>query len=270
MLPRKTLLILMLLSLPLMTTSFDKNLIDAANGGEELSDSFIIQSATDFTVRDVDSGSTYALSDFRGTVVILDLFATWCPPCQISLPFLRQLHSQYSQSEVRIISVDVDGSESQSEVSEFRQEESMDWIVSLDQGGYINSVYGTGSVPTFYIIDQDGDIQWTDSGFSNEETKPAMSEAISYLLVEGPGPINPGVSDATQILITIAEIVGVLGIIVAAIFGYIKVKDRIKMKKCPTCSNTASSKCSKCGAFTCADCSTKGCKNCGSRQFIRM
>jgi len=260
----------MLLSLPLLATSFDKSLIDANTGNEVQSDSFIIQAATDFTVRDVDSGSTYHLSDFRGTVVILDLFATWCPPCQISIPFLRQLHSQYSLSEVRIISVDVDGTESQSKVSDFRQEESMDWIVSLDDGAHINSVYGTGNIPTFYIIDQDGDIQWSDSGFSNEVTKPAMSNAISHLLVEGPGSINPGVSDATQILITIAEIVGGLGIVVAATFGYMKLKSRLKMKKCPTCSSIASSKCSKCGTFTCANCSTKGCKSCGSRQFIRL
>jgi thiol-disulfide isomerase/thioredoxin len=228
------------------------------------------QAATNFTVRDVDSGITYSLTDFRGTIVVLDLFATWCPPCQVSLPYLRQLHTQYSYSEVRIISVDVDGSESQSVVSAFRQEESMDWIVSLDEGNLINAAYGTGNIPTFYIIDQDGDIQWTDSGFSNEETKPAMANTISYLLEEGPGPINPGGSDIGRILIIIAEVLGGLGIVVAAIFGYTKLKKRMTYKKCSSCGTASTSKCAKCGTYTCANCSTKGCKNCGSRQFIRL
>ena len=263
MLQRKSLLIVILLAIPMI--SFIKT--DTISGTNALD---IKQAAADFSVRDVDSGSTYSLSDFRGTVVILDLFATWCSPCQISIPFLIQLNSQYSQSELRIISVDADQSESQAVVSAFRQEENMDWIVSLDQGGLINSAYGTGSVPTFYIIDQDGSIQWTDSGFSNEETKPAMTSAIEYLLEEGPGPINPGGTDISNILITIAEVVGVLGLIALSVFGYTKLKTRIQTKKCPTCGNVATSKCSKCGVLTCSNCSVKGCKNCGSRQFIRL
>ena len=228
------------------------------------------KAATNFTVRDVDSGTTYSLTDFRGTVVLLDLFATWCPPCQISLPFLQQLHAQYSYSELRIISVDIDQSESQSLVSTFRQEENMDWIVSLDQSSLINAEYGTGNIPTFYIIDQDGDIQWTDSGFSNEETKPAMSSAISYLLEEGPGPINTGSSDIGRILIIIAEVVGGLGLAAAAIFGFTKLRTRLRIKNCHSCGAKSTSKCVKCGTFTCSNCSTKGCKNCGSRQFVRL
>ncbi len=271
MFQRKTYLILLILSLPILIIISEQRFSDVVGSTNDNSETSLIQAtASDFTVQDVGSGKTYSLSDFRGTVVVLDLFATWCPPCQLSIPFLRELYSQYTQSELRIISVDVDSSESQSTVSQFRQEENMDWIVSLDSGGSINSVYGSGSIPTFYIIDQEGSIIWSDSGFSNEETKPKMQTTIETLLADGSDSINPGSTETPRGLIIFAEVTGGLAIAVAVIFGYYKIKNRIKTKMCPTCSNVASSKCSKCGIFTCANCSTKGCKNCGSRQFIRL
>lgn len=232
--------------------------------------SYVQAAATNFTVQDVDSGMEYSFTDFRGTVVVLDLFATWCSPCQLSVPFLGELHSTYSYDELRIISVDVDYRESQAEVSTFRQEENMNWIVSLDDGGFINSVYGTESIPTFYIFDQDGNIQWTENGFDPSSTGDEMRNTINYLLEEGPGPINTGGSDVGRIFIIIAEVIGGLGITVAAIYGYTKLRTRLKFKNCESCGLKSTSKCAKCGTYTCSNCSTKGCKNCGSRQFIRI
>ena len=56
---------------------------------------FIEQIATDFSVQDVDSGATYYLSDFRGRVVVLDLFATWCGPCKIFAPTFTQAAKKF-------------------------------------------------------------------------------------------------------------------------------------------------------------------------------
>ena len=267
---RTTISVIFLFDLVVFSLLINNSNITAFNLTSNLpNEPYEFQVATDFVVRDVDSGVTHSLSDFRGAVVVLDLFATWCTPCKLSIPYLRQVYSQYSQSQVRIISVDVDSTESQSVVSDFRQEENMDWIVSLDEGGQVKIAYGTGSIPTFYIIDQEGVIQWTDTGFTNEETKPAMQNAITELLEEGPGPINTG-SNVGRILTIIAEVIGVLGVMALSVFGYSKLRTRISTKKCPTCENIATAKCAKCGSYTCPDCSTKGCKNCGSRQFIRL
>ena len=235
---------------------------------------FIEQTATDFTVQDVDSGDTYYLSDFRGRVVVLDLFATWCGPCKIALPYLREIYATYSDNVVQIISIAIDTSESQSVISQFRDDENMDWIVSLDPGSAINLEYGTGTIPTFYIIDQEGELHWSQSGFSEEETWPVMENRIKNLVEDNPsnngGVNNPGSSTVSKVFIILAEvtlgIAGVVGIIYAVRY----VRKRLAVKKCISCNLQATSKCSKCGSFICTNCSARGCSNCGSRQFIRL
>jgi thiol-disulfide isomerase/thioredoxin len=263
------LLIVPLLLITLFASS--ANFSEANNILEDNSENHLInQTAPDFSVQDVDSGIVYYLSDFRGKIVILDLFATWCPPCQLSLPFLRQLYLDYPASDLQIISVDVDAAESQATVSQFRDDEDMNWIVSLDPGSLIHADYGTGSIPTFYIIDEDGVVQWTDSGFTNEVTKPAMEDTIEGLLEENPTNGNTSPSPTSKVFIIIVEVIAGLAAAMVAVFGVYKLKGRIGIKHCVTCNNTATSKCSKCGIFVCVNHSSKGCSNCGSRQFIRL
>ena len=271
MIQKRTLLLLSLLVLPLYFVLLDGNFSEARINSEKQSEPFSIkQTAPDFTVQDVDSGGTNSLSDFLGKIVILDLFATWCTPCQLSLPFLRELYSKYSANDIQIISVDVDNSESESVVSQFRVDEGMDWIVSLDPGGSINSAYGTGSIPTFYIIDKEGIIQWSDTGFTNEITKPAMEDMIESLLQENPNNGNTDPTTTSRVFLVILEVSAGLAGTGAVIFGVYKLRQRFGVKKCLKCSSVASSKCAKCGMLTCTNCSSRGCSNCGSRQFVRL
>ena len=151
----------------------------------------------------------------------------------------------------------------------------MDWIVSLDPGGSINSVYGTGTIPTFYIIDQQGDIQWSHSGFDEDTIWPIMERTIMNLLEEDSGDNNPGgnntgSSNISKIFLIILEVVAGLAAVTGVIFGFMKLRKHMTLKKCNICGNVASSKCSKCGTLICTNCSGKGCTNCGSRQFIRL
>ncbi|GAH73743.1 unnamed protein product, partial [marine sediment metagenome] len=165
----------------------------------------IKEAATDFTIKDVDTGVTYSLSDLIGRVVVLDLFATWCPPCGVALPYLRELYLKYSEDEVRIISIDVDISESQSLVSQFRHDNNMDWIVGRDTDGSISTSYGSESIPTFHIIDQKGNVHWSDSGFTVEETWPVMSSKIATLVENSESP-SQNMSPTTRVLVTILEV----------------------------------------------------------------
>jgi len=234
----------------------------------------LVQTATDFQVQDVDSGATNYLSDFRGRVVVLDLFATWCPPCKIALPYLRQIYDTYSNTVVQIISIDIDNSESQSLVSQFREDENMDWIVSLDPDGSINTAYGTETIPTFYIIDQSGNIQWSDSGFSEDITWPAMENRIKNLVdspaTDGNPGNNQGSTGITRGLIIFAEVaLGIIGA-VGLIYLVMRVRKTLAIKKCISCNSQATIKCAKCGTFICSNCSGNGCTNCKSRQFVRL
>ncbi len=267
---KRTLPLLQIILVSLILSSFSFDLTESYSGNTiqpELHQ--IKQVATDFTIQDVSTGITYSLNDLIGQVVVLDLFATWCPPCAVALPYLRELYLKYSEDEVRIISIDVDSSESQSLVSQFRHDNNMDWIVGRDTDGSISAVYGSGSIPTFHIIDQKGNIHWSDSGFTVEETWPIMSETIVSLLENSEDP-SQNMSPTTRVLLTILEVAGGLGAAVAIVYGIYKLRARLMLKKCSRCKSTANSKCSKCGSYTCTNCSGQGCPNCGSRKFIRL
>jgi thiol-disulfide isomerase/thioredoxin len=227
------------------------------------------QQATDLLVQDVDSGSSSYLSDYRGKVVVLDLFATWCPPCKEALPYLREIYTENSNNDVQIISIDIDNTESQSVVSQFREDENMDWLVSLDSDGSINSVYGTATIPTFYIIDQEGKIQWSDSGFSADTTWPEMESKIKNL-VDGYSGNNQGSTTTSRVLIIIAVVIAVITGVIGVIYFTNRIRSTLAIKKCMNCKLDARSKCSKCGAFICSNCSVNGCPKCGSRQFVRL
>ena len=240
------------------------------NSENDTNNESIKQKATDFTVQDVDSGISYSLSDFLGKVVILDLFATWCPPCQLSIPYLRLLHTTYSRSDFQIISVDVDDSESQSLVSQLRSDEQMDWIVSLDIGGSVISTYGQDAIPTFYIIDRQGNIEWSESGFTEQGTWPEMEGTVKALIEEDSENGTPSTPQSSKIFFIILEVSAGIAVTAAIVFGLYKLRNRIGIKKCYNCDLKANSKCAKCGLLKCDNCSPGGCANCGSRQFIRL
>ncbi len=271
MFQKKTFLVLSLFIFSLVLLSNDVFPTGANNNLVNNYESYKInQQATDFTVQDVDSGTIYTLGDFEGKVVVLDLFATWCPPCQLSIPYLQLLYNTYSRSDLQIISVDIDETESQSLVSQFRSDEQMDWIVSLDPDGFIISTYGQSSIPTFYIIDQQGYIEWSVSGFSEEDTWPVMENTIKTLMEEESGNGNPNTTQSSKVFFIILEVGAGIAGTATVVFVVYKLRNRIGVKRCYNCELKASSKCAKCGVLKCDNCSPAGCANCGSRQFIRL
>ncbi len=124
--------------------------------------------SVDFEITDVDSGITYNLAQFLGKVVLLDLWATWCGPCEISLPYIEQFYKMYPEDVFQVISIDIDNSETDSQVSKFRKSHDMDWIVDIDYDQSINAEYGTGFIPTFYVIDPTGIVRWSGIGINTE------------------------------------------------------------------------------------------------------
>ncbi|MHA1407549.1 MAG: TlpA family protein disulfide reductase [Candidatus Heimdallarchaeaceae archaeon] len=116
--------------------------------------------APDFSIMDVSTHENYTLYDFLGKMVFLDLFATWCGPCEISLPYIRLFYDMYPEDMLQIISIDVDNNETENQVSGFRNSHDMDWIVGIDVDGSIDSAYGSGFIPTFYLLNTTGHVIW--------------------------------------------------------------------------------------------------------------
>ncbi len=121
----------------------------------------------DFTFTTLDNKQEH-LSDFRGKVVLLDMMATWCKPCQYEMLELRKVYSNYSSNELQIISVDIDSRETPQQLEKYRDAfasygYSLDWTFGMDDGSIARKYLGQG-IPTLCIFDQQGNLKFTHEG----------------------------------------------------------------------------------------------------------
>ena len=109
--------------------------------------------APDFTVS--DGSSTIHLSNYRGKVVLLNLWATWCAPCVEEMPALVQLHRDHPEWAILAVSVDEDPDA----YKQFISERHVDLTTVRDPDKRVAKLYGTDGWPETYIIDRKGIIR---------------------------------------------------------------------------------------------------------------
>lgn len=112
------------------------------------------EKAPDFELKTL-SGDTIKLSDYRGKKVMLNFWATWCPPCKEEMPDMEKFH-QANGEEVVILAVNIDP---QFNVEQFVSEMGITFPILLDEKDEVNSQYQILTVPTTYFIDKEGVIR---------------------------------------------------------------------------------------------------------------
>ncbi len=128
--------------------------------------------APQFTVSDSDR--TLSLRDFRGKTVLLNFWATWCPPCVEEMPSLVALQKQMGDKVVVLaVSVDVD----ENAYKQFLRSHHIDLLTVRDAENKSNALYGTFKFPETYVIDREGLVRRKFIGAA-EWTSP---EIVSYL-----------------------------------------------------------------------------------------
>jgi peroxiredoxin len=120
--------------------------------------------APDFTFTDID-GNTHQLSGFRGAIVILDFFATYCPSCVQEMGELETVHNTFGSNLV-IVSISTWYQDTDQILKQFRDNYSIPWIVSRDTAQVWKRLYGVGSPgnPSLYTIDQRGYLRFQHEG----------------------------------------------------------------------------------------------------------
>lgn len=126
------------------------------------------QPAPDFTLPLLD-GSTFKLAEHRGRIVLVDFWATWCPPCVESLPYLQSLYSEMDTVGVVFVGVSLDREERIDRVRAMLDLFDIGYKVGLNAAGDIAAAYGVYSIPHLVVIDGEGIVRQQKVGFSAEQ-----------------------------------------------------------------------------------------------------
>ena len=123
--------------------------------------------APDFTLKDTD-GNEVTLSDYKGKIIILDFWATWCGPCRMSIPDLISIQSEYKDNLV-IIGISLDDGRTQDNVKPFMNSVGINYPVVFGTMDVVIDYGNIYAIPTSFIIDQSGNIVKSHIGLVPKE-----------------------------------------------------------------------------------------------------
>lgn len=137
--------------------------------------------APDFKGIDMQTGETVQLSDYRGRVVFLDFWASWCPPCLVSLPAYQRMYEEFGSADWMLIAINVD--EDTEDGLIFLEDNPISYPSIADPEGEIGIPYNIRSLPVSFLIDQRGVIAQRHRGFKPGDENQIW-QAIQTLLAK--------------------------------------------------------------------------------------
>ena len=136
--------------------------------------------APNFSLPTLDGG-TVELAKHKGEVVYIDFWATWCPPCRKSFPWMEEMHKKYEDLGLKIIAISLDGKRAPVEL--FLKSMPASFTIAHDPQGKSADTYKLKGMPTSYLIDRDGNIQSSHTGF-RESDKQKLEKHMKKLLTQ--------------------------------------------------------------------------------------
>jgi len=133
--------------------------------------------APEWELKDVD-GKAVKWSDFKGKVVILDFWATWCPPCRAEIPGFVELQEQYGEKGLVVVGVSLD-EQGPGVVKPFMKKFEVNYPVVMGDAKIVQAFGGIPGLPTTFVMDRKGNVVAAHVGYVSKET---FEEEITPLL----------------------------------------------------------------------------------------
>ncbi len=137
--------------------------------------------APDCILASLGDGPSYDIHQFRGKVVYVDFWASWCAPCVKSFPFMNSLEQEFGNRGLQVIGVNVDAKAADAKA--FLVKHPAQFAIGADRGGVCPRSYDVPGMPTSYLLDRKGIVRYQHVGFRPEQADE-IKKAISNLLAE--------------------------------------------------------------------------------------
>ena len=132
--------------------------------------------AIEFQTTDI-AGKAVSISAYKGKVLLLDFWATWCAPCRAEMPHVKEVYAAYNAKGFDILGVSMDNN--RQALDSYLEEQGMKWRQIYDGKGWqaeIGQVYAVGSIPATFLIDKQGKIRYKN--LRGDDLKEAVEELL--------------------------------------------------------------------------------------------
>ena len=130
-------------------------------------------------------GGPASLESLRGSVVLLNVWATWCPSCRVEIPYLAQLHAESAARGLGVIGISIDESSDRAQVVAAAPALGINYPIWLDPDDRIGRLYRSNGLPASVLIDRAGVVRWRHEGILRATT-PGWQAALDAALADAP------------------------------------------------------------------------------------
>jgi peroxiredoxin len=142
------------------------------------------EEAGDFTLRDIN-GEQVSLSQYRGKVVLMNFWATWCAPCMLEMPHLQTMYTELQEQGLVVLSISIDDARASSKVKPLIKKNGYTFPVLLDKETTVVSRFNPGKeVPYTMIVDREGRIVERHAGYNPGDEKELRAQVERILAGE--------------------------------------------------------------------------------------